>query len=96
MSDTIWDVDAPIGRRSVPRSVGEMPASGVSWSGPTEFVVREERPGVFRWLMVSSDSRRLHLAQSASFLPSAAACEREIRCLDPSPVISFETVAADF
>lgn len=90
MSETIWDSDAPIGRRSVPLRSGELPASGMHWAGPIEFIVREEIPGAFRWMMVSGDSRHLQLAQSPSLLPSKEACEREIRWFEPVPVISFE------
>lgn len=94
MNDTIWDIDAPIGRRSVPRTATEVPASGVSWSGPTCFVIREEAPEAFRWTMLSADGRNLKLAQSTTLFPSAEACEQEVRRLEPGACIDFEKLAA--
>ena len=89
MSDTIWDIDTQIGRPSVPRTADDVPASGVSWNGPTEFVVTEERPGAFRWVMVSGDARQLKLARSPSLFASADECVQEVKRLDPISPISF-------
>ena len=93
MSDTVLDDYASIGRRSVPRSVTDVPASGVYWTGPTRFVVREERPGAFRWLMVSGDGRELQLAQSPVLFPTGEECRKEVTQLDPTAAVSFEYTA---
>ena len=87
MSETIFDLDAPIGRRSVPLS-GVAPLSGASWQGSRKFVIKQEKSGLYRWIMISGDHQHLQLAQSSSFLPSAQACEDEIRKFDPSSVIT--------
>lgn len=78
---------AAIGRRSVPKAVNDLPASGTFWKGPTRFVVEEERPGAFRWVMVSGDGRNLELAQSDSLFASAEDCAAQVRRLDPSAEI---------
>lgn len=89
MSETIFDLDAPIGRRSVPLS-GVAPLSGASWQGSRKFVIKQAKPGLYRWVMISGDHQHLQLAQSSSFLPSAQACKDEIRRFDPSSNISEE------
>lgn len=83
MSDALSDDYAPIGRRSIPRRVGDVPASGSFWSGPTKFVIEQEGPGAFRWIMLSGDGRELQLAQSPTLFASAEACRQQVRRLDP-------------
>ena len=90
MSDAVGNDYASIGRRSVPRVVTDIPASGDYWTGPTQFVVKEEAQGVFRWVMISGDGRGLQLAQSASVFPSANACSDEVKRLDPNATVALE------
>lgn len=90
MNGTEREIDAPIGRRSSPRLGGALPASGIAWTGPREFIVREEFPGAFRWVMVSGDDQRLQLARSSSLFPSVDACRLEVRQLDPQAQVSID------
>lgn len=90
MNDSAWDGYVAIGRRLVPRTVADVPASGVFWSGPVKFVIREEMTGAFRWVKISDDGRNLQLAQSASVFVSQNECGQQVMRLDPKAQILFE------
>jgi hypothetical protein len=87
MTEMEIELDAPIGRRSPPRLPSQIPASGVAWTGSREFIVKQEIPGVYRWIMVSGD-HQFQLARSASHFSSPEACRQEIKRIDPTAKIS--------
>ena len=94
MNDALENDYAPIGRRSIPRRVGDVPASGSFWSGPTRFVIKEEIPGAFRWIMISGDGRELQLAQSPTLFATSEACRQQIIRLDPDAEMVEQTVGS--
>ena len=94
MNDDIENDYAPIGRRSVPRRVGDVPASGAFWSGPTKFIIDQEGPGAFRWVMISGDGRELQLAQSPTLFATSDACRQQVIRLVPDAEVVEQTVGS--
>lgn len=94
MNDDIENDYAPIGRRSIPRRIDDVPASGSFWSGPTRFIIKEEYPGAFRWFMISGDGRELQLAQSPTLFATSEACRQQVIRLDPDAEVVEQTVGS--